>query len=292
MAIEEDPASRTGAGTTLALTFSILVNLILIAGAYFLYKAKTEADAQVASTIAQMKTLEENHVEKIAELEANFSDEMRKSDAEWNQRLADAEAAHQRLLSGIYGQVNKIMYESDETLKYIDTLEGKLRSGQTLAKEEIDTLQMIGSGLGYLQEQYEKPIGEFRELEQFLASKLDVPPLPPKEKGKFLARIFSKKFREEEKEYYRDVGRWEAFESARNEVTAAYGRAQQQMSQVGLNTDKYLADLQNLIAAKEANAEQLTDFFDSSRKVLNIHQEIMKLQDFQPPADSTIPVQP
>ncbi|MEM9280344.1 MAG: hypothetical protein AAGA96_00825, partial [Verrucomicrobiota bacterium] len=199
MGIEEDPATRTGAGTTLALTFSILVNLILIGGAYFLFKAKSDAESQVATIQAELSALEIAHTQKIDQLESNFAAELREIDQEWNQRLADAETAHQRRLAGIADQVNKIMFESDETLEYIESLEGKLRSGQTLANEEIETLQMIGSGLGYLQDQYEKPIGEFRELERFLAAKLDVPPLPPKEKGKFLARIFSKKFREEEK---------------------------------------------------------------------------------------------
>jgi hypothetical protein len=290
--MNEEPIERSGRGGTVVLALSILVNLILLGAAYVLYKGRSDAESRTASVQAELVSLREAHKKQIAELETNFADELRQVNEEWTTRLEEIETSHQRRIAGIYDQVNKIMYESDETLKYIDTLEGKLRGGQTLAKEEIETLQMIGAGLGYLHEQYEKPIGEFRELEQFLTSKLDIPPVPPKEKGKFLARIFSKKFREEEKSYYQDVGRWEAFESARNEVTSAYGRAQQQMAQVKLNTDKYLGDLQNLLIAKEASTQELDEFFASSRKVLNIHQEIIKLQEDQPPPAAPPTIQP
>jgi hypothetical protein len=290
--MNDEPIESSGRGGTVALALSILVNLVLLGGGYVLYKGKTDAETRAVNVQAEMAAQKIAQQQHVAELETNFADEMRQVNEEWTARLAEIETSHQRRIAGIYDQVNKIMYEGDETIKYIDTLETKLRGGQTLAREEIETLQMIGAGLGYLHEQYEKPIGEFRELEQFLSSKLDVPPLPPKEKNKFLARIFSKKFREEEKSYYQDVGRWEAFESARNEVTYAYGRAQQQMAQVKLNTDKYLGDLQNLMNAKELSAQELDDFFASSRKVLNIHQEIMKLQEDQTPPSTPPAIQP
>ncbi|MEM8952597.1 MAG: hypothetical protein AAGD22_00455, partial [Verrucomicrobiota bacterium] len=69
-------------------------------------------------------------------------------------------------------------------------------------------------------------------------------------------------------------------------------RAQQQMSEVRLNTDKYLANLQSLISKKKANVQELDEFFKSSRKVLNIHQEIMRLQENQPPPKPSPTIQP
>lgn len=215
-------------------------------------------DSQAAQHQKMITTLNDEHEKKI--------DELRKGE---RQRLASAAKEFENIFEG-----NKT------TLQYIDLLEDKVKAGQALSKAEVEKLSIITTGLGYLKKQYQKPMQEFQELANYFEAQANKHLEKPK--GGFFKRLFSKEFREEEKEYLRQEGAKEAFEQAQGKFTGVYATAQKAMAGVNLDADAQIQKLHAFIDDKQQmNSADLTSFFDKARKALRTHQEVL---DFEPEA--------
>lgn len=177
------------------------------------------------------------------------------------------------------------------TIDYLNVLEGRIRSGQTVSKAEAEKLAIIATGLGFLQKEYQKPFSEFKQLEEFLSRQAASLPgrnaeSTPQRFG-FFKRVFSKEAREAQKQQLRDEGAREAFEAAQVKFNAVYAAAQRQMASVSINADQYVKKIYDLIDEKnKANAEDLGQFFDEARKALRTHQEVLDFQPTELPADN------
>ena len=68
---------------------------------------------------------------------------------------------------------------------------------------------------------------------------------------------------------------------AREKVSVAYTSAQKQMAALASDTNKYIEDIQAIVSGNKSRAEDLEDFFANSRKVIDIHQSIMRLENEQ-----------
>lgn len=215
-------------------------------------------DAQAAQHQKMITALNDEHEKKI--------DDLRKGE---RQRLATAAKEFENIFEG-----NKM------TMQYINLLEDKVKAGQTLSKAEVEKLTIITTGLGYLKKQYQKPMQEFQELAAYFEAQASKQIEKPK--GGFFKRIFSKEFREQEKEYARQEGAKEAFEQAQGKFTTAYSSAQKAMASVNLDADAQIQKLNAYIDDKQQmNAEDLSSFFDKARKALRTHQDVL---DFEPDA--------
>lgn len=215
-------------------------------------------DAQAAQHQKMITALNDEHEKKI--------DDLRKGE---RQRLATAAKEFENIFEG-----NKL------TMQYINLLEDKVKAGQTLSKAEVEKLTIITTGLGYLKKQYQKPMQEFQELANYFETQASKQIEKPK--GGFFKRIFSKEFREQEKEYARQEGAKEAFEQAQGKFTTAYSSAQKAMASVNLDADAQIQKLNAYIDDKQQmNAEDLSSFFDKARKALRTHQDVL---DFEPDA--------
>ncbi len=281
---------RRSQGPVIGLIICLLAIAGLLAGGAALWNQKKDALSQVETARAEARSLAESHEKELAVREENFQTEIQRINEDWSQQMAELKEKQQRRIAGVHDQINRIVYNSDDTLEYINGLENKLRRGNNLAAEEIESLEMLSAGLTYLHRQYSKPLDEFKELEQYFASQMDLDAIKPDMRFAFLKRILSKNFRATEKDYFKDVGKSEAFEEARNKVLVTYDNAQRQMDALSLSYDNYLQSLQDVISNKEDNMEQLDEFFDSSRQILSIHREIMKLQEEPPPVEPAEPV--
>lgn len=286
--MESDNQKRSPIG----LIFTILVAIGLAAGLAFFWKENQalavsikEKDSQIADKDAQMTGLVATHATEVADLERtlekNFQEEVQQINEEWNRQLEEERRKQQDKLARIYEEVNKIVYSSGEALDYIDEIEAKLKKGQELTKQDIDQLEMLGAGLTYVQKQYAKPIEEFKELETFLANQLGAELIPPKERYNFFQRMFGREYRQAVRDFHKDEGRREAFSVAREKVSVAYTSAQKQMAALASDTNKYLEDIQAIVSGNKSRAEDLEEFFASSRKVIDIHQSIMRLETEQ-----------
>jgi hypothetical protein len=258
----------------------------------------------------------QQHVAAIAELkESNARDlertiERLKADQE--QVLATRQAEHERVIKAMsddfekkvdalrkdqqtkmataFKEFESIFDGNKKTIDYINALETRVKAGQSVSKAEVEKLAVIATGISFLQKEYQKPFEEFHQLEDFLSKQAAMNQTKPESSFGFFKRMFNKEFREAEKEYYRGEGARQAFTEAKTKFSTVYGAAQKKMSAVGLNGDEYVKKLYALIDDKnQANAEDLSKFFDQARQALRTHQDVL---DFQPDKMPDLPVKP
>ncbi len=227
--------------------------------------------------------------EKIGDLEREKSSlvsQINDAKAELQQERADRLKEREQLLAEkneeiqtAYARFNEMVYDSRKTMEYIGSVQDKLRAGKKLDEDEAKQLRSVVNGLGFLKQQYNKPIQEFRELERFLSEQLAAPEMvPPKERYGLLKRIFSQDYKRDREEFFKDQGQREAFERARGKVVQAYANAQAQMKQLSLDTDDFLDKLDDIADANDASAADVQAFFDKSKEILKIHDRIMSIE--------------
>ncbi len=207
-------------------------------------------------------------------------------------RLDALRADQRKQITAAWQEFENIFEGNRQTIEYINLLEGKVRGGQQLSRAEVEKLTVIATGLGYLQKQYQKPLQEFAELEAYFERQAVRPAATaaqqPKKSFGFFRRAFSKNYRENEKQFYREEGERQAFEKAQQEFTRVYASAQQSMRAVNLNADEQVQKLYTLIEEKDAaNQQDLTDFFNKARQALRTHQNVLQ---FEP--DANLPPAP
>lgn len=274
---------RTGPDPVM-ITLSVALGLVLVGLAFLGFanqRAKSDAlqmQQQIASLTQQLEAKESDMAALIADQEA----EKKRIEKEWTERFETAQAANQAQLEKTYSTISAIVNESGGTMQQMKLLEQKVKDGKQLQQQEIAQMKALANGLAYLHKQYEKPISEFRELDEYLTAQMQMDRVPPAERGALLKRIFSKEYRDDHREqvaaYYKDQGRLDALEDTQVRVSAAYQNAQSAMGQIRLNTDKYLQDLNRIVDTKEANVDAVDSFFEVSQKILQVHQNMMNLE--------------
>ncbi len=239
---------------------------------------------------------------EMEHVKAEHEDELKAKDAEFQRGMDTQAAEHQKIITALNDEHEKkiddlrkgerkrlalaakefenIFEGNKTTLQYIDLLEDKVKTGQTLSKAEVEKLSIITTGLGYLKKQYQKPMQEFQELASYFDAQASRQIAKPK--GGFFKRMFSSDFREAEKQYNRQEGAKEAFEQAKGKFSSTYKQAQKVMGSVNLDADAQLQKLNAYIDDKQKqNATDLSSFFDKARKALRTHQDVL---DFEPDA--------
>ena len=242
---------------------------------------RTVEDLQSAHAAA-LATEQEKNAKTIETLTADFEKKLDSQRQDQRKQMATAFKEFESIFDG-----NK------RTIDYINALESKVQAGQAVSKAEVEKLAVIATGLGYLQKEYQKPMGEFKELEQYLSRQ--AANLPAKDSTTptrfgFFKRMFSKEYRENEKQQLRDQGAREAFEAAQMKFSTVYASAQKQMASVSINADEYTKKIYALMDEKQqANKEDLSKFFDEARKALRTHQDVLDFQPAQEPESTPRP---
>lgn len=231
-------------------------------------RALADKEEQLQQTLGEQT---ERHEQRIQAMTQDFESKLDALRSDQRKQIADA-----------YKEFENIFEGNRQTIEYINLLEGKVRAGQQLSKNEVEKLTVITTGLGYLQKQYQKPLQEFTELEAYFdrqAARQPSVPEKPKATFGFFKRAFSKNFREAEKQFYREEGQRQAFEQAQQEFARIYASAQQSMRAVNLNADEQVKKLYALIEEKEgANQQDLADFFNKARQALRTHQDVLQFE--------------
>jgi len=227
-----------------------------------------------------LKAQNEQHQQAIQSLNDDF-----------DKKLISLRQDQRNQMASAYKEFENIFSGNKQTIEYINLLEGRVKAGQTLSKIEVEKLTVIASGISFLQKQYQKPLQEFTALQDYFDSVAKRPNEKPRSGFGFFKRMFSKDFREAEKEYLREEGAQRAFQEAQVKFNAVYASAQRTMRVVNLDADVQLKKLYDLIEDKKtANAEELSAFFDKARQALRTHQGVL---DFDPETGPQTPkVQP
>jgi DNA repair exonuclease SbcCD ATPase subunit len=244
-----------------------------------------QAKNQLASAHQEVEHLQ-SELNKVQTQAAEREKEWQRRDAEHRQRL-------QRSFEALASVVN----DSGSALDYLKEMETKVRKGQTLGKEEVDELKLIGSGLALLQAQYERPLEEFKNLEESIGKELGSAPAsaPADERKLFLRSLFDWKYREKQKAekeaLLKEQGRREALVDTQQELAQRYTKAQQEMAGVKKQFTQHMQRLDAVVGSQSANAAEMASFFEVSSEVIKIHQRAMNVH-VEPVTSSPMPVIP
>lgn len=269
---------------TALLVLSFLASGVL---GWFLFQSHSD----LAEARSALEALQAEHTEALAAKDAEFQRTFDAQAAQHQKMITAINDEHEKKIDGLrQGERQRLATAAKEfenifegnkmTLQYINLLEDKVKAGQALSKAEVEKLAIITTGLGYLKKQYQKPMQEFQELAAYFEAQASKQIAKPK--GGFFKRVFSKDFREQEKEFLRQEGAKEAFEQAQGKFTGVYSSAQKAMAGVNLDADKQIQKLHAYIDDKQQmNTEDLTSFFDKARQALRTHQDVL---EFEPDA--------
>ncbi|MEY4483046.1 MAG: hypothetical protein RL693_498 [Verrucomicrobiota bacterium] len=229
-------------------------------------KAKSELDARVAEHQKELTAQSEGHQKELESL-----------NADWEKKIETMRKEDRQRMSAAFTQFGDILEGNKKALNSISALEEKVKAGQALSKAESQDLAVMATGLSYLQKQYEKPFVEFKELETYLSKQSNTNLKTPDMRNSFFKRMFSKEFREQEREFYRTEGERRGFQDASAKFTEAYASAQKQMSALNLDFQKAIEKLGNL-NQNDKDKEDLSEFFDQARKALSTHQKVLEFE--------------
>jgi len=285
---------KSGKGKTIVIVLLLLLLLATAGGAGWLATLWSDEQSRSLVMEQQLKSVSDqiavlqNENSQLSSLLADKQAEIDRMREEWASQVETLESQHQEQLQRTYGQMNEIIYDSRKTLAYIGDIETRLRAGQNIDAEEARRLTNVVNGLAFLHEQYKKPLTEFRELDRYFTRQLESLPeqaVDPKESTPLARRIFkNKQFKEERNEFFENRGRRDAIEEARTVVSQAYSSAQRQMAAISLDSHKLLAQLDEITESNEASAADVEEFFQNSREILKIHENLMSVEPPSTPA--------
>lgn len=269
----------------------ILVFLALGYGSWHFHsdagRLRQEMDQLKASHELALQAKDEEMQRALSSQNAQHQKALQALNDEHDKKLGELRTEQRQQMAKAYKEFENIFTGNKQTLDYITALESKIKSGQTLSKIELEKMTVIASGVGFLQKQYQKPLQEFTALQDYFEEVAKRPNDKPASRFGFFKRIFSKNFREAEKEYLREEGARRAFEEAQVKFDAVYASAQRSMRAVNLDTNALLRKLDDLIQGKQdANAEDLSSYFNKAREALRTHQDIL---DFDPEVPTQAP---
>lgn len=254
-------------------------------------RLRQEMDQVKASHELALQAKDEEMQRTLSAQNAQHQKALQAVNDEHDKKLGELRSEQRQQMARAYKEFENIFTGNKQTLDYIAALEAKMKAGQTLSKIELEKMVIIANGVSFLQKQYQKPLQEFAALQDYFEDVAKRPNEKPTTRFGFFKRIFSKNFREAEKEHLREEGARRAFEEAQGKFDGVYASAQNSMKAVNLDTNALLKKLDDVILAKQdANAEDLSAEFAKARSALRTHQEIL---DFDPEVPTQAPkVQP
>lgn len=306
-AIDPSPVAPKREINPLFAGIAVILSMMLAASGYFgwrsvkLERDNQRLDAEVEGLMAELEqqgqqanrdkaALAASHqeVERLQAEMARIQTQWAEKQKEWERRDAEQLQRLQRSFEALASVVN----DSGSALDYLKEMEAKVRKGESLGKQEMEELKVLGKGLAYLQAQYERPLDEFRALQESIGKELESSTsAAPSEEYKFLRAMFDWKYRERQKAekaaLLKEQGRREALEDTQQELGTRYANAQREMAAVKKQFGEHMKKLDLLVANEQTNAADMTSFFEVSSEVIKIHQRVMNIHAEPVPASQT-----
>ncbi|MBX7207218.1 MAG: hypothetical protein K1X78_02810 [Verrucomicrobiaceae bacterium] len=276
-----------------ALKLAVAVLVPIAAGLGYGWRQETEKSKAAVQSLdvrhaAELVKRHDEMQDALAAQAAQHQQAIQTLNAEFDKKLADFQQEQRNQLASAYREFDSIFEGNKKTIDYINLLEDKVKAGQAISKAEVERLAIITTGISYLQKQYARPLEQFSELAAYFEKQASQQPEKPK--GGFFRRVFSKSYKEEEKQFIREEAMKQAYEQAQAKFSSVYATAQRHMAAVNLNADEQVKKLYALIDDKQqANKENLAGFFDQARKALRTHQEVLKFEPENLPQPPAVP---
>lgn len=243
------------------------------------------------------------HQQEIQRSHQEMQDALAAQNQQHQRALASLQAEQEKRLSDMRNQQNQQMnlaikeFESifagnKRSLEHLDEVEAALSKGKALSAEELQRLNAIVGGIGFLRSQYRKPLQDFTALQNYFEEatrRAASSSQKPETNFGFFKRMFSREFREAEREALREEGAKRAFTEASSRFEEVYQVAQKSMNSIDLDVASLQGKLQALADDRQkASTAELDSALKKIREALTTHQKVL---EFSPPAE-TPKVQP
>jgi hypothetical protein len=239
--------------------------------------AKALAD-QANANARQIDKLNAAHDQAIANQQASHEAAIKSLTDDFEKKLDALHADQQKKMATAFKEFESIFDGNKKTIDYINALESRVKAGQAVSKAEVEKLAIIATGISFLQKEYQKPFQDFTQLVDYLANQASK--TTTKAEAGFFKRLFSREYRDAQRDYERNEATRQAFADAQAKFTTVYASAQKRMSEVQTIGDSQVKKLYALLEDKSnANTEDLSKFFDQARQALKTHQDVL---DFAP----------
>jgi hypothetical protein len=277
---------------TLTILLAVAVLGLIGLGIGF-WQQGEQSKAQIADLRAEsaqkLADLAAAHQQTLVVKQTQHEEAIKALTEDFEKKVDGLRSDQRKQMATAFKEFEAIFDGNKRTIDYIDALESRVKAGQGVSKAEVEKLAVIATGISFLQKEYRKPFQEFSELETFFAKQTGTSAEKPQSSFGFFKRMFSKEFREAEKDYYRSEGAREAYTEAQSKFSSVYASAQKQMAAVGLNGDAQVKKLYALIEEKQgANAEDLSQAARAGIAVMRTRSSqdnILSSASAQDPAD-------
>ncbi len=204
----------------------------------------------------------------------NVSDLHKKHENELAKTVKD----YERRLKENYEQLSNVIHDSSAINASLDVLKKTIVNTNNASSADVQKIEDVLLGLSYLIGQYEKPLYNFKEIEHYIVRKLNIVHLPPNKRLAFLKRIFSKKYRNKLREYYKKEGEHVALVDMRDKIHNAYEKAQTEISANRNGIIDHVKALQIMNRERKYDNQKLIKMIASAQEVLDIHGEFIRLK--------------
>jgi hypothetical protein len=254
-------------------------------------RLRQELKANQLEHAQQLQSKDEEHREALMAQAAKHQQAVASLQAEHERKLTELRNRQSQQMNLAIKEFENIFAGNQRSLEHLDQLEAVLAKGGEVAREELERLAAIASGIGFLKNQYRKPMQDFTALQQYFeeAGQRKSSVQKPSTQFGFFKRMFSREFREAEKEALREEGAKRAFDEASGKFEQVYQSAQQSMRKIDLDVDGLQKTIQTVIDQRQkADTSKLSDSLRQIREALKTHQKVL---DFSPQPE-TPKVQP
>ena len=271
-------------GARAALVTALILSLGAAGGLGYwaseLLKERNAREAELIEAQNQSAEAETAHADAIAAMEGRHEEAIAAINADFDTRIDTLERRQSQRLDQAYEQFNTLVGESGEALNYIASLEKRVRESQLDAGIEAERLGSLAAALSLVADSYSEPMAEFAAVAESFAQQANTGnAAKPDPKLRGLKRLFSRNYRAGEQAYRDDQVRRRVFQQAHTQMKNAYARAQKRMAGQAERLRAQSKAIYAMADKQSLTEKDLEEFFNTSRKVLSTHQQML---DFEP----------
>ncbi len=197
---------------------------------------------------------------------------------DYNQQITDIHKKYERRIKENYDQLYNVIHDSSVVNSNLDTLKDTIINTNTASSADIAKIEDVLLGLNYLVNQYEKPLYNFKEIENYIIGRLGIEHLPPSKRFAFLKMLFSRKYRTKLKVYHKYEGGRDVLIDMRERIHGAYEKAQVEIAANREGIMNHVKALEIMNRERKYDNQKLVRMISDAQEVLEIHNEFIRLK--------------
>ncbi|MHC4455291.1 MAG: hypothetical protein ACYSWS_11475 [Planctomycetota bacterium] len=239
---------------------SLLANIIAIPIAGYLFYSSFDPNTKI-------QRIYDNHNQQITDIHKKYENELAKTVDDYERRIKEN-----------YDQLYNVIHDSSVVSSNLDTLKDAILNTNTASSADIAKIEDVLLGLNYLVNQYESPLYNFKEIENYIIGRLGIEHLSPSKRFAFLKMLFSRKYRKKLKEYHKYEGGRDVLVDMRERIHVAYEKAQVEVAANREGIMNHVKALEIMNRERKYDNKALLRMISDAQDVLEIHGEFIRLK--------------